>query len=237
MRRCILFGVIAVSVAAVVVWAEQAWKSKPPEKWTKKEAGKILRESPWAKSALMPYHPITDQAGMQEIGSTVPIGRTPPLTDIDETRRPNARQDWALIVWWSSSKTIRRAITREAADGQYTPDPADDQPRRMYEITVTSATTTQPLPTWREAELMRSTYLKFGDDGDEIRPERVMVDPYPGSDRAASYTFRFPREDAEGRPLLRSSTKAIHFYCQLGPVAMRAKFEPAKMVAHDGPDI
>ncbi len=226
---------IAVSVAAAVAWAEQAWKSKPPEKWTKKEAAKILRESPWAKSALMPYHPITDQAGMQEIGSRIPIGGTPPLI-VDE-RRSKAGPDWALIVWWSSSKTIRRAITREAADGQYMPDPADDQPRRMYEITVQSATTTHPLPTWRETELMRATSLKFGDDGEEVRPERVMVDPYPGSDRAASYTFRFPREDDEGRPLYRPGTKVIHFYCQLGRVAMRAKFEPAKMVAHDGPDI
>lgn len=237
MRRYILSSLIAVCVFSAAAWAEQAWKNKPPEKWTKKEASKILKESPWAKSMLMPYHPITEQAGMQEIRPTARIGRTPPLTDIDETRRPNAQQDWALIVWWSSSKTIRRAIARAAVDGPYTPDPDDDKPRRMYEIIVTSATTTQPLPTWRETELMRSTWLKFGDSGEEIRPERVMVDPYPGSDRAASYTFRFAREDAEGRPLYRPGIKEIHFYCQLGPVAMRAKFEPAKMVAHDGPDL
>lgn len=129
MRRYITFSLIAVSVVATVAWAGQTWKSKPPEKWTKKRASKILNDSPWAKSVLMPYHPITDQAGMQEIGSRIPIGRTPPLTDIDETRRPNAQQDWALIVWWSSSKTIRRAIARAAVAGPYTPDPDDDKPQ------------------------------------------------------------------------------------------------------------
>ena len=71
----------------------------------------------------------------------------------------------------------------------------------------------------------------------QMPTERVKVVYFPGTHRVESYWFAFPREDAEGMPYLREGTQEVRFYCQLGPVAMRARFEPAKMVAHDGPDL
>jgi len=82
-----------------------------------------------------------------------------------------------------------------------------------------------------------SAWLKFGPKGAEIQPEEVRVDHTMGYDRADAYLFVFPMNDANGQPLLRDDVKEIHFSCRLGPVGFRAKFERAKMFAHDGPDI
>lgn len=230
-RRFQITAFVALLSAAVAL--AQAWKSKSPEKWTKKEAKKILYDSPWAQTVILPYHPYTAQGARpdQRIGTT--IGRLPTPTD-DPL---NPRQDWALIVQWSSSKTVRRAEGVADPDGLYRHGDRDDRPLKMFRVTVLPASLTHLLPYWSESELARTAYLKFGDRGKEIAPTEVRVQRTFGNDRAEAYLFLFPTKDDDGEPLLSSGVKAIHFRCQLGPVAMRAKFEPAKMVAHDGPDI
>jgi len=215
----------------------QTWKSKPPEQWSQKDAKKILSDSPWAKQAMMPYNPLTEYGG-----------RTPRVTDpqirvgqipIDETDPTSvtARPAWTVNIIWSSSRTVRRAVAIDQSGSTYKADPKHTESRERYEITVLTATTTWPLPDWNEGELRAGTYLKFGANGPEVRPERVRVGYFPGTPRVESYWFAFPREDNEGVPYLSARTGEVRFYCQLGPVAMRAKFEPAKMVAHDGPDL
>lgn len=238
-RRTILppaLVLLAAALAATVAFA-QAWKAKPPEKWSQKDAKKILSDSPWARQAMMPYHPLTEYGGRapRVTDPQIRVGQIP----LDETdpSSVSARPPWTVNIIWSSSRTVRRAVALDQSGGSYKPDREHDAPRQMYEITALTATTTWPLPDWSEGEIRAGAYLKFGASGPEVRPERVKVVYFPGTHRVESYWFAFPREDAEGMPYLRDGTQEVHFYCQLGPVAMRAKFEPAKMVAHDGPDL
>lgn len=228
--------VVFVGVAAVsAVCAAQAWKRKPPEQWTEKDAKKVLYDSPWAQTVMMPYHPYTAQGAKPEQRIGAKLGRLP--TTLEDPLAPIARPDWALIVQWSSSRTIRRAEKIADPDGLFRHTDRDDRPLSVYRVTVMSSSLTNMLPDWREADLERSTWLKFGPRGEEIPPQQVRVERTPGADRAEAYIFTFPTRDGNGEPLLRRGVTIIHFYCQLGPVAMRAEFEPAKMVAHDGPDI
>lgn len=236
-RRLQIAAFIALS-SAVVVWA-QAWKSKPPEKWSEKEAKKILSDSPWAQQALMPYHPLTEYGGRPPsvTDPQIRIGRIPVDTRDDPTS-VSARPSWTVTILWSSSRTVRRAVARQTSgSGVYKADSQHSEPRQRIEITVLTQTTTWPLPDWRESELRDSTYLRFGKDGREVRPERVKITYFPGTQRVESYWFAFAREDMDGEPYLGARVQEVQFYCQLGPVAMRARFEPAKMVAHDGPDL
>ena len=222
--------------SAAALWAAQVWKSKPPEQWSEKEAKKILSNSPWAQQAMMPYHPLTEYGGRAP-GVTDPqirIGQIP-LGQTDPTR-VDARPAWTVTVIWSSSRTVRRAMASWSGSDAYQPQPQHSEPRQRYEITVLTQTTTWPLPDWRESELRESTYLRFGKGGRELRPERVKITYFPGTHRVESYWFAFAREDMDGEPYLGKNIKEVQFYCQLGPVAMQAKFQPAKMVAHDGPD-
>lgn len=64
----------------------------------------------------------------------------------------------------------------------------------------------------------------------------VRVDRHATYYHADAYVFAFKSIDEDGQPLVDEGVQEIHFQCRLGPVAIRAKFEPAKMVAHDGPD-
>jgi hypothetical protein len=218
--------------------AAQVWKSKPPGQWSKKEAKKILSSSPWAQQAIMPYHPLTEYGGRPPkiTDPQIRIGQIPVDTRDDPTS-VNARPSWTVTILWSSSRTVRRAMAGWSASGAYKPDPQHSEPRQRIEITVLTQTTTWPLPDWRESELRESTYLRFGKDGQEVLPERVKINYFPGTHRVESYWFAFAREDRNGEPYFSKNVKEVQFYCQLGPVAMQAKFEPAKMVAHDGPDI
>jgi len=232
--RYVWLAAFAVSAA---VWAQGPWRSKPPEQWSRKEAKKILSDSPWAQQAVIPYHPLTEYGGRAPnvTDPQVRIGGIPVDTRDDPTG-VNARPSWTVTILWSSSRTVRRAVARESSRA-YRADPQQSEPRQRYEITVLTQTTTWPLPDWRESELRASTYLKFGKDGEEIRPERVKITYFPDTHRVESYWFAFARTDANGQPYADREAREIQFYCQLGPVGMQAKFQPAKMVAHDGPDL
>jgi len=140
-RQLLAVG-LCVTLAAAV-WAEQAWKNKPPEKWTEKEAKKILNDSPWAKVVIMPYHPYTAQGAEPE--TRVGIGGRLPTTDpMDPTGQPS---DWALIVRWSSSRTIRRAEGVAPPDGTFRHGDRDPNKRlAAYRITVVPASLTHLLP-------------------------------------------------------------------------------------------
>jgi hypothetical protein len=235
-QRAKAVGLIAL-LSAAVVCAEQVWKNRPPDKWSEKDAKKILKDSPWAKPAMMPYHPLTELGNRGPVAADpqVRVGRVP-LDPDDDPINVDARPSWTVTVIWSSSRTVRRAVARDGSKA-YRPEPQHSEPRQRYEITVLTQTSTWPLPDWRESELRESTHLKFGKNGQEVRPDRVTIAYFPGTHRVESYWFAFAREDVEGVPYLRKGVREVQFYSQLGPVAIRAKFEPAKMVAHDGPDL
>jgi hypothetical protein len=212
---------------AAVVWAQGPWGS-PPDKWSEKAAKRILSDSPWARTVILPYHPYVEMGRGTQVSTGVRIGNVPP-SSVDGQ---DYQRNWPVIVRWSSSKTIRRAMMRTGAGLGAT----DDRPRKWIEITVLSATLTQPLPYWEEADLRRSTSIQFGHNGEKREPDDVRVDRHSNYYQADAYIFAFRSQDEDGRALVDEGVKEIHFQCRLGPVALRAKFEPAKMVAHDGPD-
>lgn len=227
-QRKIAAAVAAWLALAVVAVAQGPWRSKPPDKWSDKEAKKILSDSPWARLAQLPYHPYVEMGRGTEVGTGVRIGDRPPQSVDGQDHG----RSWPLIVRWSSSKTIRRALARTGKG----PGVASERPSKWIEITVVAASLTQPLPYWKEEDLRGSTTIKFGRDGQERRPDDVRVDRHATYGHADAYVFAFKSIDEDGQPLVDEGVQEIHFQCRLGPVAIRAKFEPVKMVAHDGPD-
>jgi len=224
-RKAIAATVAWLALAAVV-WAQGAWR-KPPEKWSDKEAKKILNDSPWARTSILPYHPYTEMGTGVQVGTGVRVGQVPR----DPLEPQGRRSHWPIITRWSSSKTIRRALNR-TGEGLV----SGDRPSKWIEITVISASFTEPLPYWKEEDLRGSTWIKFGRNDKQREPDDVRVDRRSTYYHADAYVFAFKSVAGDGRALVDEGVKEIEFQCRLGPVAIRAKFEPAKMVAHDGPD-
>lgn len=225
LRKAIAAAVAWLALAALV-WAQGPWR-KPPEQWSDKEAKKILNDSPWARTSILPYHPYVEMGRGTQVGTRVRIGDAPPGSVSGQDHNLN----WPIIVRWSSAKSIRRALNR-TGEGIV----SGDRPSKWIEITVISATLTQPLPYWKEEDLRGSTWIKFGRNDKQRAPDDVRVDRHSSYYYADAFVFAFKSVNEDGRALVDEAVKEVEFQSRLGPVAIRAKFEPAKMVAHDGPD-
>ncbi len=230
-RLLIPAGMVLVAAA---VWAQQVWQ-RNPEEWKEKDAQKILRDSPWAQSTILRYHPFTDAGGQAQSRETVRVGGIP--TGMETPVGSGPHEDWPVIVRWSSSRTIRRAEQVDKRKHTFRHADRNDKPMAGYRVTVVTGTLTNPLPYWKGSDLAAGSYLRIEPGGRKYSPEDVYVERLPGTDRAEAYLFLFPQKDGGGHALIEPETREIHFYCSVGPSSINAKFEPAKMVAHDGPDI
>jgi len=86
-----LSAMLLVLLGSGVLWAGDPWKEKPYTEWTKKEVGKVLVKSPWAKQ-------------VKRHARDKLILTTPPTTE--------KRTYHALTVVWFSALPVREAFER-----------------------------------------------------------------------------------------------------------------------------
>ncbi len=105
----LIFALMISSVASSAVWAQK--NEKDWTKWTKKEADKILSNSPWAQNQTD-----TDTSEMFFSPTTDPTKRSAPPTQRDEDRlaqgATNQSVNVKFVIRFFSARPIRQALIR-----------------------------------------------------------------------------------------------------------------------------
>lgn len=223
------------------VLAAESWRTKPYEKWTRKDIDKILNDSPWTKVITIPWYPYLN-GDSPEYHQKIQIGKVP----YDPANNPwpsagksTAQPEGVFLLRWNSALTVRRALYREevrrgadpdgAARRHLHPDPAS------FELALIAVGGTF-LPPVEPDRLVANTYLELMPSGHKIAATDVQIRAPVGPDRQLAYLFRFPRLDETGNPVISTGTSEVEFFSQVGVRIFVTKFRPDKMVGRDGAD-
>ncbi len=245
MSRKIAFASVLLILSASGAWAGQPWKQKAVQDWDKHDVNQILRNSPWAQVITVPYSPLGFTSDQKETGTSIQVGkviRDPGKDPLDvgssDTRVWNP--DGIFVLRWESSRTIRRALARQATlQGNKTASLADSQftgELDEYELVMVSESIVR-LPDTDAATLASNTYLQGKLASDKIHPQRIGFRSDPDSGRTIAVEFHFPRRTPDGHPLFLVNEENVEFFCQVGPRIFHAKFHPKQMNFGEGPDL
>jgi len=231
-----------LALAAVCAAASDPWKSKPYDKWTKKEVEKILNNSPWAQVVRVPYHPMLT-GDRPEQHEKIQIGKT--VWDPAKDEQANAvkdtfKPDSTFVVRWNSALTIRRALYRDALLRGISKDEAtrrylaqqDDE----FEVVLVPVGQTL-LPPTEPSTLLRNTYLELQPSGEKLIPIRAQPRREVDASRREGYAFQFRRLRPDGSPAIPQGVVRIDFFTQVGPRMFRARFQLEKMFAPEDLDL
>ncbi|MBZ5524183.1 MAG: hypothetical protein LAP21_18260 [Acidobacteriia bacterium] len=234
----LLISLMLTGMAAAPV--SDPWKDKDYKSWTNEDVQKILFESPWVK--------------MVEMGAPWMKGPVHYLTPLpsDCNGRPDMTRDRSPASWatgatesivifqvtWQSSRTIRAAKFRQATlCGKVDAERGDEileQEQEQYIIIANSPDMT-PYDNMDEDVLLKNTTLLFKKTQKKINAESVNIMRYGKS--VHMLTFKFPRKNEAGELFLAPDEKEIEFVAQSGKFAMKARFQPPKMLGKSGPDL
>jgi hypothetical protein len=236
-------GVLAIAALIVLAVAAQAgnnnevWKTKPFEQWTKADVRQILYDSPWVKREIVPEEWIS-KLGMQEAPSM-----SGGAVYANPVSGPGAQQPQgtppgqaALIVEWTSSRTLQEALLREQIlDGSVNQSDAANylQPIPDIQITVEGADMT-PFGAVSRDELMSKSVLRGKESGIQVTPTKVDLQENGGY--VSSVVFTFPRRTSEGKDVASPNGKALLFTVKIKNLDLGATFDPRKMADAKGPD-
>jgi hypothetical protein len=231
----LMFALLAGSDARA-----QVWKSKPPEKWTEKDVAKILNDSPWAKTVLVPYSPYLS-GDKPEVVSRTQIGgvpydcvNDPRPTACTDTFKPNS----IFVLRWNSARIVQLALQRDATQrGNSSPTYTERSARQEDEIELVLIPQGQTmLPPAEIATLVRTTYLECQPSRERILPLRANSRKVVDSSGRESYVFVFPASRTDASPTIPPGTTVIEFFSQVGPRVFAAKFKLRDMQSPSGPD-
>jgi len=223
--------------AAALAWAGQPWKDKRAEQWDKHDVDQILRKSPWAQVITVPYSPTADV----ESGKGASIHTSPDRVDGDMNPRTAYERTWRpdgiFVLRWESSRTIRRALYRQAVlKGTQKPRSAEDSPQDDYELVMVPDSTV-PFPEAEPAQLAAITYIQARPSGRKINASRVEFQQDFDTGRVTAVEFYFPRLTTDDKPVLSASDETIEFFSQVGPRVFQTRFHPKEMQTAEGPDL
>ena len=237
-----VFATIVIGVSLVALPSDP-WKDKDYKAWTAEEVQKILWESPWVKMV---------EISAPWLKSPTPHVMMPMATDCngrpDITRGERTPSSWAtgntdsIVVYqvtWQSASTVRSAKFRQASlCGKADIERGDDildQEQDNYVIVVNSPDMT-PFENIDDNAWSKNSYLLFKKTGKKITPDAVVPLRY-GTKAIYSLTFKFPKRAENGEPLLTPDEKEIEFASQAGKFSLKTRFQIAKMMVKDKPDL
>ena len=230
------FALGALAMLALCAWATDPWKNADYEKWSAKDVDKILNNSPWAKSILVPYYPYLN-GDRRETDEHIQIGsgRDPSGVADSKIYQP----DGTFTLRWNSALTLRRALYRDAVLKGLGTDYAtqryliNDEENIVLALIPTGQT---QLPPTEPPALRRETYLELHPSGRKIQAtiaeERAWVDARDNR----GYVFCFPQRQSDGSPTISKDVTEIEFFTQVGIRKFMAKFRVSEMVAGERPD-
>jgi hypothetical protein len=236
-----VFALGLVAALAFSVFASDAWKTKPYEKWTAQEVEKILTDSPWAKAILLPNYPYLN-GDSRETDKEIKIGKANDPVE-DPLAVPSAhtrifKPEGTFILRWNSSRTLRRALYRDAVLHGLPADFAQhymiDTPDHLQLVLIAVGQTT--LPPVEESTLLKATFIQLQPSGEKIYTNHVRVRDSVDAAGDEAYVFDFPVNLGKSSPPLLQNATLVEFFTQVGVRKFNAKFHPAEMVNREGAD-
>jgi hypothetical protein len=235
--------VLGISAAlAISLFASDAWKTKPYEKWTAQEVQKILTDSPWAKPILLPNYPYLN-GDSRETDKEIRIGKAyDPVAD--PLAEPSAhtrtfKPEGTFILRWNSSRTLRRALYRDAVLHGLPPDFAQhyliDSPDHLQLVLIAVGQTL--LPPVEESSLSKETYIQLQPTGEKVYSNHVRIRDMVDAGGDEAYVFDFPITTGPNSPSLLKGVTLVEFFTQVGVRKFNAKFHPEEMVNREGADL
>ncbi len=249
--RSKLFLGLALVLLTVMSWGGEPWKEKPYTAWNDSDVRKILEGSPWSKTISVAATWLRTGAQGPELGTKISI--PPPPRDPDHVEDPDLKapppvhdrlynQFARFVLRWESSRTVRTASQLRALHqsssaatlGQLTDSWSAAEPPE-YELLLIGDLLA-PFPIATEFELKANTVLQCVGSGRKLFPSRIIVQRRDDG-QILEVRFFFQKTTASGQPTLVASEKAIEFQGRVGGANLRARFEPARMVDANGPDL
>lgn len=234
-------GALVIGSLLMLVFTVQAanevWKTKPFEQWTKADVKQILYDSPWVKRELVPTEWIS-KAGMEEAPSMSGGGVYSTGASAANIQQPTGTPSGqaVFIVQWASSRTLREALVRQGElDGQIKESEASHylEQGKDLQITVQGADM-RPFEVLSPGELMSKAILRGKQSGVEVTA--TNIDRQQNGGYLSAVVFTFPRKTSDGKDVLSPNEKAIQFTVKVKNLDLGATFDPRKMVDAKGPD-
>jgi hypothetical protein len=227
---------------AISVLASDAWKTKPYEKWSAKEVDQILNNSPWAKSILLPNYPYLN-GDSRETDKQIKIAsaKEPVLdpTPIPDAHNRTFNPEGTFILRWNSSRTMRRALYRDAVLHGLPPDFAQhyliDSPDHLQLVLIAVGQTL--LPPVEETSLLKETFIQVQPSGEKIYSNHVGIRDLVDAAGEEAYVFDFPVKTSDKASSMFQGVTLVEFFTQVGVRRFNAKFHPEEMTNRDGADL
>ncbi|MDT7605259.1 MAG: hypothetical protein QOF61_3256 [Acidobacteriota bacterium] len=250
-KSAVVLSVVCLLATAV---GAQKLSGKSWSEWSKKDAEKVLDDSPWAQTQVetdtseMFYSPTTQGQGRGATNSRTAagngtIGSAPTGNNRAEEGATNQATSVKFHIRFFSARPIRQALARQAAlrqGGALTPQIkafAESGSAQQVVIAVTFDSTDQryggkvmqAFNSAVTAALKNSTYLERKDG------KRVFLEQYipPTQNTLGAALFVFPRVVGE-RPLLSLDSGEVRFVAEFsdGP-KLNMKYKVSEMI-YDG---
>ena len=229
----------------------QKVSQKPWTEWSKKDAEKLLDDSPWAQTQVetdtseMFYSPTTQGQGRSSTNSRTAVGNgTIGTTSTGNNRAEEGATNQATSVkfhiFWFSARPVRQALARQAAlrqGGAITPQIkafAESTSAQQVVVAVTfestdqrySARVMQDFNSAVTASLHNGTYLERADG------KRIFLQEYipPTQNSLAAALFIFPRVVGE-LPLLSRDSGEVRFVSEFSnSLKLNMKYKVSDMI-------
>ncbi len=241
--------VLAVGLFALFAWAGDAWKEKPYQQWDRKDALKVLNDSPWSKTIAVnvTWRATGGSAAGDEGSGYGPPGASRP-DEPGEGRGPSpmtsgGQSGPAVAEYhsrWLSSRAIREGLARlQIFEGKMTEADAERylaQPVADYQLLLFGPDMS-PFEKLDENSLKEKSYLEMKKSKQKLAPSSVQIQRTPDGKRLVAVLFSFPKKSSSGEATIASDEKSVEFVCSAGPFKVRTSFEPQKMVDRQGSDL
>jgi len=252
LRKALLSGCVALSLAAIVWAGGDPWKSKPYQQWDAKDVRKVLDGSPWVRSVQVEAPWINgdadsgnaDSLGTQTQPAPASAGQGPRTgPGGGGATAAGVAPQTALatfVVRWTSSRTIREAVLRNAIlAGQLKEDAAEEQlaqPVQSYEVVV-AGPDMKPFQSVDEKILEHGAFLMDRKTKQKIMPASVKIQNSEDGKKIQSVAFYFPKKSDSGISTIGADVKAVDFLCVVTNVKIEASFDASKMADTLGRDL
>ncbi len=256
MRKATILTVFFI-VAGLAFASNEVWKTKPYQQWDSSDVREVLTNSPWVKKTIVmaPWA----QGGMAQPGQgqqTQGQGQAAQrpgamngtaggsggmdTRNADQGSQMPTEGQATFFVRWSSSQTIREAVARdELLNSQFSEAQVEqyvNQEPTTYALVVYGPDMT---PFLKESEdtLKSEAYLEVKPSKEKVAPSDVKITKDPGSDKIVSIAFLFPKQGANGQPLIGANDKQVQFDLKLKMAHVNTQFDLRKMTGKSGEDL
>jgi len=225
-----------VFLCASLAAADDIW-DRESKSWERKDADRILSNSPWGRSIPTKIEMVKDENKSVERSSRV-----------NDNDRGDPREGDFARVWWWSAHTTRRAFLRvyELSGGKVSKESADEFAESKAEAYLVSIMGGGAMVTisgrLEPEELKKAAWIHSPRLDKDVPAENVQVVMAGG--KPDRILFMFPKE-VDGKPLITDEDKRVVFRFKLPKTpkeslndakTFETAFEPKKMTARGEAD-